>query len=871
MANSAGAAQDQVRIKRINLIRYEGRSTRTRVLYRPQGFILRMWVEYDGQEHEIWGEAVAPGRLSNDTWRALKQTMNAFANETLSLREWAESPKRHSHFSPWWSRYIRGNRNIQRFANLAIEAALLDLLRQTESLPAFGWSDTSTDLEPTFRNGARLPADMTDFHIDKVRGAVAHCEEPVLLVHGQGDVDTDITLLQEIVRTEHLPEPRPVLWFIPKKPWSQSDATRFISRVAALVRDGELSDRVVAEDITDARQPRNLVKLQKLADSINPSKADDDVPVRVVSRRRLNSLHSVRKVVKAGNVGGIVLDPNELGSYFTVKLAAEACQELNPALRLYFKGANQGSLLTRDVEQCLLASTSFDEYALDLGIANWPVFRDNEDIPVLPRSGPASRVDLLEVASKIDRLEEIPAPKVSDKLRGNDFSDHIFPGAPLGLPRQSQIEVAALAAGLSTRKISPQFVLVEQDGTEDTVGFYRSQSTDTSEASSILALDKGATRALLSSHDLPITPGVAIPNGEEDSAEEKALELGFPLVVKPAEGSHGEGISTNIRSVDELRHALRTALESRYGDTGLVIERHVEGEDYRLITTQDRVLAVIRRDPAAVWGDGVHTVEELIALANVARRRNPNLARSPIRVDDTTARLLEEQGHTIDSVPEPDEYVKLMSVANISQGGTSSEVRDETHQSIKDLAVRATKVAGLPHAGVDILMPDHRKHVDDQDLTITEINNNPALLLRYPMYGPSRNVCDTLTRELADRAGMSVSEANDPITAHVTITGHVRGVGYRRWIRNTAQTLELDGWVQFVPDSENQVEAVLHGPALKIGVFNRLAMRGSKRSHPTDLYSVPITTKPKPGFVINKLSTRLRRTDMLPRCRSTSL
>jgi D-alanine-D-alanine ligase-like ATP-grasp enzyme len=162
------------------------------------------------------------------------------------------------------------------------------------------------------------------------------------------------------------------------------------------------------------------------------------------------------------------------------------------------------------------------------------------------------------------------------------------------------------------------------------------------------------------------------------------------------------------------------------------------------------VLSVVRREPASIVGDGRHTVEELVIAANVVRRGNPSLGRLPIPLDGRADGPLHGQGLTRTSIPPAGQRVRLRTVANLSQGGESHEVMDTTHHSVLALAVTAVRaVPGLPYAGLDILMEDHRLPVDAQQVTIIEVNSVPMLTMHhYPMFGPPRPVAAELVGDL---------------------------------------------------------------------------------------------------------------------------
>lgn len=323
------------------------------------------------------------------------------------------------------------------------------------------------------------------------------------------------------------------------------------------------------------------------------------------------------------------------------------------------------------------------------------------------------------------------------------------------------------------------------------------------------------------------------------------------MVVKPAGGSKGTAVTTNIESAQVLAAALDEVAASKYADTGVVVERFVTGNDYRVLATRSRLLSVVRREPASVVGDGQRTVEELVLAANAARRQNPHLAKRVIKLDARTDEQLARQGLDRRAVPPLGQRVRLRAEGNFSLGGESYEVMDEAHPSLGELAIAAVRaIPGLPHAGLDIIMEDHRRPVDEQRVAVIEVNSRPVQSIHhFPMFGPPRNVSRHLVREALEAAGLEAGEVTDPLTVHVTARGRVQQVGYRRWLTRVAKELQVSGWVAN-HEQPDRVDAVIHGPARWVGLAVRLAFDGPSGASVTEVTAQPIEPHTGNGFVI---------------------
>jgi cyanophycin synthetase len=310
---------------------------------------------------------------------------------------------------------------------------------------------------------------------------------------------------------------------------------------------------------------------------------------------------------------------------------------------------------------------------------------------------------------------------------------------------------------------------------------WASTSTNTSHISTEIAQDKELTLQLL--YDV----GIPVPRGGVARTEEQAIyeadRVGYPVVVKPVDVSHGRGVSLNISNQEDLIKAFQFAKEySRL----VIIEKFVKGKDYRVLVINGNFVAASERVPAHVIGDAKYTVKELIEIVNQDPRRGIGHEKvlTKIYIDDNVHRLLGDQGLTIDSVPDAGRFVQLKSTANLSTGGTSRDVTDLMHFDNIQLAVRAVKTIGLDIAGVDIIASDIQTPIKNNNGVIIEVNAAPGLRMHLePIEGLSRNVA----KPIVDMLFPQNSDGRIPLIA---ITGTNGKTTVTRWI---AHTLKLAG------------------------------------------------------------------------------
>ena len=267
----------------------------------------------------------------------------------------------------------------------------------------------------------------------------------------------------------------------------------------------------------------------------------------------------------------------------------------------------------------------------------------------------------------------------------------------------------------------------------------------TSAVSEAIAQDKELSKQLLLAAGVPVPVGR--PVASLDEAWAVALEIGLPVVVKPQDGNQGKGVTVNIVSRDHMAVAFAAAAE--HGE--VMVEKFLPGNDYRLLVVGDRLVAAARRDPPQVIGDGVHTVRELVDIVNADPLRGEGHATSltKIRFDEIAVARLNVQGLTPESVPDAGRRVILRNNANLSTGGTATDVTDDVHPELAARAVAAAQMVGLHVCGVDVVCESVLQPLEAQQGGVVEVNAAPGLRMHTaPSYGKGRAVGEAIVADL---------------------------------------------------------------------------------------------------------------------------
>jgi cyanophycin synthetase len=264
-----------------------------------------------------------------------------------------------------------------------------------------------------------------------------------------------------------------------------------------------------------------------------------------------------------------------------------------------------------------------------------------------------------------------------------------------------------------------------------------------------IACDKEETKMLLEAAEIPVPRGTTVRTLE--GLQDAVRRFGYPLVIKPVDGNHGKGNTTNINTWEQAVKAFEAA--KQYNRT-LIVERFITGYDFRALVINYKFICAALRTPASVVGDGEHTIQWLIDETNKDPRRGYGHEKvlTQIKVDDFTWKMLNELGYTLETVPAQGERVLLKPTANLSTGGTSTDVTDEVHPANIFLFERIAKIIGLDICGIDIMAHDLRSPVTDNGGAILEVNAAPGFRMHTdPADGLPRNVAEPVVDMLFPR------------------------------------------------------------------------------------------------------------------------
>ncbi|CAB3686678.1 Cyanophycin synthetase [Achromobacter animicus] len=305
----------------------------------------------------------------------------------------------------------------------------------------------------------------------------------------------------------------------------------------------------------------------------------------------------------------------------------------------------------------------------------------------------------------------------------------------------------------------------------------------TSAISESIAQDKDLTKMLLDAAGVPVPMGRSVTTAEE--AWEAAQELGGPVVVKPRDGSQGRGVAVNIETRERVIQAFEVAEEI---SSEVIVERYIPGHDFRLLVVGGALVAASRRDPPQVTGDGQQTIRQLVDQVNADPLRGDGHATSltKIRFDDIALATLKKQGFDADSVPPAGTLIFLRNNANLSTGGSATDVTDEVHPEMAARAVSAARMIGLDICGVDVVAETVQYPLEEQHGGVVEVNAAPGLRMHLnPSFGKGRAVGEAIIANMfADgddgRIPVVAVAGTNGKTTTVRLTAHLLGAAGNR-------------------------------------------------------------------------------------------
>jgi cyanophycin synthetase len=355
----------------------------------------------------------------------------------------------------------------------------------------------------------------------------------------------------------------------------------------------------------------------------------------------------------------------------------------------------------------------------------------------------------------------------------------------------------------------------------------RIQATVTSSTSHIaveLASDKEETNKILATLGLPVPKQELVQS--EAQAIRAAKRIGFPVVTKPYNGNHGRGISIRLTTDEEVALGYAAAREHA---RSVIVETFLEGDDHRLLVVNGDLVAATRRTPGHVVGDGVHSIAQLVDIVNQDPRRGVGHEKvlTRLELDAQAQKMLANINLTPDSVPENGRVVLLRSTANLSTGGTATDVTDVIHPDNREMAERAVRAIGLDVGGVDFLSKDITESYRTIGGGICEVNAAPGFRMHVaPSEGTPRDVAAPVI-DMLFPAGTSVRVPIAAITgtngktttarmlAHITkMAGYTPGL-------TTTDGVYIDGQRTVQGDMTGPVSArmVLADPQIDIAIL----------------------------------------------------
>lgn len=404
--------------------------------------------------------------------------------------------------------------------------------------------------------------------------------------------------------------------------------------------------------------------------------------------------------------------------------------------------------------------------------------------------------------------------------------------------------------------------------------FFRTRGDLVTNEAVELASDKEKTKEILKRKDVNVAEGRTFTaETEQENIVTYINQIGFPIVIKPVNGSFGRDVYLNINHEQEALHIINNLIHDS-GVDKFIVEHYYVGDDYRLYVVGDKIVAGIKRIPPNIVGDGVNSIKTLIDKKNELRKQNPRLVSCLIEVTPDILTYLEQKDLSLDYLPEKGETVFLSDKCNISIGGDSFDVFEQLSQETLDTAVQAVKaVPNLHHGAVDLIYDESNGAV------VLELNPTAQIgSLLFPMHGHARDVPAAIidyyfpeTKHLAETKSsmyFDVYDILEPLAAKVVtsttvskpylgqlygreyiVSGDVQQVGYHRGIRKQAFERKVSGFIKSLENGQIQI-VIVGTDRTVIDQFSEVILADPERSTITDIVEKTWNDPVKIGFEI---------------------
>ena len=339
-----------------------------------------------------------------------------------------------------------------------------------------------------------------------------------------------------------------------------------------------------------------------------------------------------------------------------------------------------------------------------------------------------------------------------------------------------------------------------------------------------IAGDKEETKRLLGDAEIPVPGGTVVR--DEEGLKNAINRYYFPLVIKPIDGNHGKGNTTNITSWEMAVTAMENA--QRYSRS-VIVEKFISGVDFRILVINYKFICAALRTPASVTGDGEHNIQYLIDEVNKDPRRGYGHEKvlTQISIDNDTMKMLAEKGYNLNTVPLTGELVHLKSTANLSTGGTSTDVTDEVHPVNIFMAERIAKIIGLDICGIDVMAPDLAHPVTESGGAVLEVNAAPGFRMHVePAVGIARNAAEPVVNMLFPDRGngripiIAITGTNGKTTT-TRLTAHICKAAGKKVGYTTSDGVYIQNQLMMKGDCTGPVSAqfVLKDPTIDFAVL----------------------------------------------------
>ena len=481
-------------------------------------------------------------------------------------------------------------------------------------------------------------------------------------------------------------------------------------------------------------------------------------PIRVNARNTdIFDLFNVREYMGANpdlNRAALVFDWTLTGHDrpLPIKDYLSRIGEYYPQL-LAEKFTNHAQLFARTIAEV-------NQLDMDLHLQGWSVTEKNDCFRIAIEALHL-RTTREVIYTVWDWLEAIDRQDDFDLAKQIESLQQIFRNSVYGGPTVYALLRSANAKEIPTFYLWDEGLMQYGYGKNQIRGVATTFDTD-SHLDSDFTTEKDDCKRFLGELGFPVPQGEIVASWE--SAMEAAAAINYPVAVKPVSGHKGIGVTADVQNQVELETAYQRAVAAvPEGERiAIIIEKSIQGHDYRLLCVNGRFVAAIERQPAFVIGDGESTLEELIERENRTPQRSdtPTSPMGKIQTDEAMHRYLEEQGLTLDSIIESDRQIYLRKVANLSSGGFSIDATPRVHPDNIILAQDIAQHFRLTCMGIDVITKDIARSWKDGNFGIIEINAAPGV---YMHLNPAIGEPVDVTSRILETFFASGKEARIPI------------------------------------------------------------------------------------------------------------